>query len=344
MWWRKKTEARSDIASRLRVNDRIQLEIDGKTYLSRVEDIQGGDLHVAAPAECGAMKAIRSDIVVKLSEGMKVRRFSGVIKGARNDRITLLVITDLKCLGTAQRREHVRIPERIPVRFRFDDNRRHVFCWFEGVTQDISGGGLQVTTDRSGIDSILRGDLLDLELYLPDQPLVKATGRVARTPSHDSLFRYTIQFGVQFARISAGDRSRIVRHVLRKQADMLASRRDLVHCCQPISVQYYCIGEGISAGHRMAHATDMSVSGLKMTLGMTDAVAVGISLLLRIELPGITIPVQGEVLWLEDGKSGSSGIQAGIRFTDISTKAQLEIDRFLEDQDRNDASGESRAA
>jgi len=53
------------------------------------------------------------------------------------------------------------------VRFRFDDNRRHVFCWFEGVTQDISGGGLQITVDCSGIEAIVRRDLLDLELYLP---------------------------------------------------------------------------------------------------------------------------------------------------------------------------------
>jgi len=345
MLWRKKTEVLTDIASLVRVNDQIQLEINGKTYLSRVEDIQEGELHVAVPTECIPTGTIRSDqqVVVNVFGGTGISRFSGVVKDLQINRTTLVTITDLKSLGAIQRREHVRIPVRLPVRFRFDDSRNHMFCWFDGVTRDISGGGMQITGDSQGIGSILRGDLLDLELYLPDQPPIEATGRIVRVPSHDPRLNSTMGFGVQFVRISAGDRSRIVRYVLTKEADMLALRRDFVHCCQLASIEYRCVSEDTDGSYKVANATDMSTSGLRMTVGR-DAVAVGRSLLLSIELLGVAIETQGEVVWLEDGKSGSVGMQAGIRFTNVSTKARQCITKFLEDQGNGEASGESRAA
>jgi hypothetical protein len=100
----------------------------------------------------------------------------------------------------------------------------------------------------------------------------------------------------------------------------------------------------MAGSYRAANVTDMSTSGIRMTVGTRNAVAVGGSLLLSIELSGVTVEAQGEVLWLEDGKPGSGGMQAGVRFTNVSMKAQQCITRFLEDQSNGGASGEPRAA
>ena len=128
MLWRKKPVAQVDIFRLVRINDRIRIEIDGRTYRSRIEDISDGELHVAPPVWHGPAGSIwvGQILVLDISEDGGIHRFAGVIKGMRKSRVSLLVLADFRSLGVVQRREHVRITQRIPIQFRLD--KRHDAC------------------------------------------------------------------------------------------------------------------------------------------------------------------------------------------------------------------------
>mgnify|MGYP001050133550 CR=1 FL=1 len=345
MLWFGKSKEKTDIFRLVRVNDRMQVDIGGKTYLSRVEDIRDGELHIAAPVERGGVTVVRPglSIVVNLFEGMGIRRFSGRVLRVETGRVETVVVSDLEYLGTVQRREHVRISQRLPVRFRLEDGPNGQAPWFEGATQDVSGGGLQITADARGIDAIVKGDLLEIELYLPDQNPVKAVGQIVRASSTNPLTATTVRFGVQFVEISGGERSRIVRYVLKKQSEMLASRREFTACNQRIPVQYRINEDDALPDLLSTYTRDISVNGLRMALAMGDSQPVGAKLFMYIALPGLqTIEAEAEITWAEEGKSGAPS-QVGVKFTNIDRQSQKMIEQFIS-QDSSKSSGEAKAA
>lgn len=334
MRWFGKSKEQTDIFRLVRVNDRIQVELDGKTHLSRVEDIKDGELHVAAPVERGGPPTVRSgqDITVNLFEGMGVKQFYGSVVRVETSRVAIVVVGDLKFVGTIQRREHVRISQKLPVRFRLEDGPDARSPWFEGATQDISGGGLQIVAEPRGIDVMAKGDLLEIELYLPDQTPVKAVAQIVRASSSNPMAATTLRFGVQFVDISAGERSRIVRYVLRRQADTLSSRREFTSCRERVSVQYSGVSEGASAGLRSTFTKEMSATGLKMALEKGDTAAVGEKLSLSLSLPDMqTIEAEAEIVWTEEGLVGGSEV-TGLKFTSIDRASQQMISQFLAQQ------------
>ncbi len=334
MRWFGKAKEQTDIFRLVRVNDRIQVELDGKTHLSRIEDIQGDELHVAAPVERGGSPTVRSgqDITVNLFEGMGIKQFYGTVIRVETSRVAIVVVGDLKFVGTIQRREHVRISQKVPVRFRLEEGPDGRAPWFEGATQDISGGGMQIVADSRGIDAIVKGDLLEIELYLPDQSPVKAVGQIVRASSSNPLTATTVRFGVQFVDIGAGERSRIVRYVLRRQADTLSSRREFTACRERVAIQYRGISEGASSGLHSTFTREMSATGLKMALEKGDLAAVGEKLSLYVSLPDMqTVEAEAEIVWMEEGMAGAGEV-IGLRFTTIDRQSQQMISQFLTKQ------------
>lgn len=331
MRWFGKAKEQTDIFRLVRVNDRIQVELDSKTYLSRVEDIQGDELHVAAPVERGGPTSVRSgqDITVNLFEGMGIKQFYGSVVRVENSRVATVVVGDLKFVGTIQRREHVRISQKLPVRFRLEEGPDGRAPWFEGATQDVSGGGVQIVAEPRGIDVIAKGDLLEIELYLPDQSPVKAVGQIVRSSSSNPLTATTVRFGVQFVDIGAGERSRIVRYVLKRQADTLSSRREFTSCRERVGIQYRGISEGADAGLHSTFTREMNATGLKMSLERGGSAAVGEKLSLILSLPDTTaIEAGGEIVWMEEGLAGSGEV-IGLKFTSIDRQSQQMISQFL---------------
>ncbi|MDI6829057.1 MAG: flagellar brake protein, partial [Armatimonadota bacterium] len=81
MFWRKKTKDDVDIFSFVRVNDRLQLKVYGRSYLSRVEDIRGRELFVGAPVEQGETKILPPgrEVRVSLFATHGLQQFSAVV-------------------------------------------------------------------------------------------------------------------------------------------------------------------------------------------------------------------------------------------------------------------------
>lgn len=334
MRWFGKPRERADIFLLAKINDRIQVEAGGRSYLSRIEDIGEGELHIAAPVERGGTVMVRPGqaIRVNLFEGMGIKQFSGQVDRIDTSRIALAVVTGLKYWGSVQRREHVRISQRLPVRFRLEDGPDGEAPWFEGATQDMSGGGIQIVAETRGIDAIVKGDLLEIELYLPEQSPAKAVGQIVRASSPNPLAASHVRFGLQFVEISPGERSRIVRYVLRKQAEILSSRREFTACSRTVPVQYRSISEGASSELRTAHTTEIGLSGLKMAVPKGNPIAVGEKLHLYLAIPDMqTVSAEAEVSWLEEG-AGASGSHAGLKLTSIDRQSQQTISKFLDEE------------
>jgi hypothetical protein len=62
-------------------------------------------------------------------------------------------------LGPVQRRDFVRVPDRLPVRFRLDDGQDSVRPWWAGITRDISGGGAKIISPVSR--NLKNGDFVE---------------------------------------------------------------------------------------------------------------------------------------------------------------------------------------
>jgi hypothetical protein len=58
LWGNRRAAEPTDIFGLVRVNDRVQLDIKGRLYASRVEDIQPGEVHVAVPYEQDRMVTV----------------------------------------------------------------------------------------------------------------------------------------------------------------------------------------------------------------------------------------------------------------------------------------------
>ena len=181
--------------------------------------------------------------------------------------------------------------------------------------------------------------------HLPGHKPMIVNGRVARAASGDLHHASAHRFGVHYTHIAPGDRSRIVRYVLNTQAAMLAARSDLVQCTRRSTVRYWNVGDSVEENYRIAYATDMSAGGLKMTLEIGEALAVREALRLAIDLGGLeTVPAEAEVLWLEDGKPGAGGVQAGLEFKKISPSAEQRITQFLKGQGGTESPGLAKSA
>lgn len=215
----------SNIKDLVNVNDRIQLEVYGRSYLSRVEDIRGEDLYIGCPIDGGKIIEIKSETKVKLNifldEGFK--QFETTAQKVVPDRIPLLVVSGFKDNGQVQRRDYVRVRDKLQVRYRLEGGIGNMAPWFTGITKDVSGGGLHISIE-AGKD-ITAGDFLELELRIPNEESIRAIARVVRV---GSAVGNTIGIGVLFVQIHPIEQRRVVLYVSKKQVGSRLSPQRVV--------------------------------------------------------------------------------------------------------------------
>jgi c-di-GMP-binding flagellar brake protein YcgR len=117
--------------------------------------------------------------------------------------------------GVTQRREHVRVPSRLPIRVQRLLAGGEPTGPLDTFVIDISGGGLRI----AGPDVLRVGDRIRFELALPEgRERLEGRARVARRATDGT-------HGLEIDDVPEGRRDRIVRHVFERQRELLEERR-----------------------------------------------------------------------------------------------------------------------
>lgn len=209
------------------VNDLVELEVpDGPAkgrYRTRVENVgDDGRLVLAAPIHEGARVLIPpgTAVVVHAMKADPVRgaRFAGhttVVGRLEEGSVSMLVVAEPRW-ERVQLRSWTRVTARVPVRYRPLHGRSG--RWMTAESRDVGGGGLMLRTKHP----LEPGQLLELAIELPQRP-VEVVAEVVRVESpggDDGESPGEYAAALKFVKIAEADRDRVIRFVLRRQAEM----------------------------------------------------------------------------------------------------------------------------
>lgn len=207
----------------------VELEVpDGPArgrYRTRVENVRDdGSLALAAPMHQGARVSVPTGtpVVVHALKADPVRgaRFVGqtrVVGRQEEGAVPLLIVAE-PAWERVQLRSWVRVAASVPVRYRpVGVPSPRAGRWIASESRDIGGGGLMLRLKQP----LEPGQLVELVVELPERP-VEVMAEVVRlqTPAPEDPAPGDSVAALKFVRIAEADRDRIIRFVLRRQAEM----------------------------------------------------------------------------------------------------------------------------
>lgn len=186
----------------------VHVREDAPPLATRVEDLDGGRLVVAAPlSRLGVATAAVRGVTVELSwttlHGTATR--SAVIDEVRSGNLPLWVLRGAGGVRWAQRRSYVRVPVAAPLILTVDGRRVHA------TVVDLSEGGMRCTV--RGRASMAIGDLVDTSLRVEEGEVPVMARAVRVIPAGSDL----LEIGLQFVDITVANADRIRRTVFATQ-------------------------------------------------------------------------------------------------------------------------------
>jgi c-di-GMP-binding flagellar brake protein YcgR len=332
MWGKRKTEI-EEISNPARVNDRALLDYRGRRYLTRVEDVRNGEVHVGAPMDRGkVIKASADELVmmnVLLDSGLQ--RYSAKVLRMDLTTIPLVVLGGFRDLGLLQRRRYDRLEERLKVRYRPEPVTKLMEgLWSDAIVLDISAGGLKMSVPVKS--DIKVGDKIDVDIQVPGSKIVNASCKVTRVspPAAGTPDRKCV--GLTYLRIGAADRDMIHRYIRKKYVEMEEERRRMsrIRLTENLPIQYTAAQRPLG-GYGNGRICEMSIGGLRFT--STDVHGLEIGGTIDVEFPlGDQHRVQscGEIVHMSalNAQEGDSYL-VGIRFSELDGTAANAISSFL---------------
>lgn len=212
------------------VNDLVELEVtDGPTkgrYRTRVENVHDdGRLLLAAPMKGGVRVFIPRDTSVVV-HALKADRARGAryvghasVIGRQEEGGVVMLVVAVPRWERVQLRSWARVTATVPVKYRpLRPPHERPACWISTESRDIGGGGLMLRTKHL----LEPGQFLELAIELPQRP-VQAVAEVVRVQAPDDREgepETGYAAALKFVTIAEPDRDRIIRFVLRRQAEM----------------------------------------------------------------------------------------------------------------------------
>lgn len=206
--------------SRLKLQQKIRIaRPGGEWYKSSIQELDADTLSVSLPYYNGTyFSALRDELLrVEFSEEDAVYSFETTVVGRKkSNQVPLLVLARPKVLSRTQRRNFVRFPVLLPVRFRTissgDGRLVEDVSPVNGKALDISGGGLQISSTRK----VNENDTVMVNLALDDDnPRELTLCGTVNWVAEDSVTR-TIRFGVRFDDIQEAEQERIISYIFTK--------------------------------------------------------------------------------------------------------------------------------
>ncbi|AEG15332.1 type IV pilus assembly PilZ [Desulfofundulus kuznetsovii DSM 6115] len=203
----------------LRINQKIQVAREGERdwYASTIQDIKGGELHIALPR-------LRGDVLVLTpGDNVKVRFFdenASFIFPARclGRTIEAIPLYRLAPTGDCQRvqqRQHVRLKTLLEVHYAHPPEKNRRPRYKKAFTVDISGGGMLLAMD----EPVLPGRELLVEFNLPLRTgarKMELRGRVVRLQEREKS-KYHV--ALEFVDITTAQQDLIMRYIFQCMAE-----------------------------------------------------------------------------------------------------------------------------
>ncbi|MEW6045943.1 MAG: flagellar brake protein [Bacillota bacterium] len=208
------------------VNDLVDMEVPegpmAGRYRTRVEGLTDNRLALAAPIHLGARLQLppgtRVIVHVLRSDPARGARFEGhtEVLANREENGVLMLVLAMPQWQRIQLRSWTRVNVMVPVRWRPTRRAdRQVLRWVETESRDLGGGGLVIwATHPPGV-----GQLLSVAIELPEST-VEAVAEVVRVQALGEDQGGGFGVALKFVEIAEPDRDRIIRFVLRRQAEM----------------------------------------------------------------------------------------------------------------------------
>lgn len=209
----------------IKINQLLEIEVgEGERLASRVEEIKDNYLYISMPMKKGALVPLWPGQEIRLifrDRHSSVGGASRVISRRRDPLPHLVVNRPLKLVPVKQKREFVRLPVTLPVRFKVatetaEDNSNNIAEIEEGVTIDISAGGLFLTTK-----AVLQAhQILELELKLTEHDSIYCKAEVVRVFAKKRQ-NEDYKIALIFEDISERQRDRIFKFIFDKQREWI---------------------------------------------------------------------------------------------------------------------------
>ncbi|MDD3878617.1 MAG: flagellar brake protein [Syntrophomonas sp.] len=208
----------------IKVNHLLEIEMEndsGKEYIpSRLEEISGDYWHISMPMRKGIYITMRVGQKIRIVLRYKKTMFaaSTVIAARRRGHIPVLIVNkpqDLVAIN--QKRTYVRLSVAIPVGFRLLLPGGEKGELVEGVTGDISAGGMLLFSTQE----MEKEQKIEIEIKLPDSESIFCQAHVVRVLDKATKEGTHNKYAVEYDDINEGQRDRIFRFIFDKQREWL---------------------------------------------------------------------------------------------------------------------------
>jgi c-di-GMP-binding flagellar brake protein YcgR len=210
-------------SSDLRVNMRLEVGISINQRLEyvpvRIEEANEANIVLDMPMWQGSLLTMRRNqlIKVRLLHRDSYFGFETKVLDRRLKPVPVIVVErPSKIYPVEQRRGYVRIEADMEVRFRLLSDNNNDFSAHLAKTINISAGGMLIASDTP----LRVGQILLLELYLPDAGVINCKAKTVRVYSEaESLLKGRV--GLQYEDIKEKDRDKIARFVFARQRQLI---------------------------------------------------------------------------------------------------------------------------
>ena len=214
----------STVKSYITINKLVEVEVDphttsSKSYQTRVEDINENGIVIATPMENRVLVNLSPETTVILWHNDHSASFAHYckVKARIYEPLPLTFLDWPYEIKKVQRRNFVRVPASIKFDFSLGDrDQKGKEIYHQGITSDLSGGGIKFNTDVS----MKKNDQLKIKLYIPDEekPL-ELLGNVAWIVNLESTGKFAV--GISFSKINESLRDVIIRYEFIKQRELI---------------------------------------------------------------------------------------------------------------------------
>lgn len=206
----------------IKINQLLEIEVEGEKnrLASRVEEIKDNYLFISMPMRKGALVPLWPGQEIKLVFRDKTSTFGGdsrVVSRRREPLPHLIVTCPQKMVPINQKREYVRLPVSLKVRFKNTEAKTDGEIEIqEGMTIDLSAGGLLLSTKVL----LEAGQMLELKVDLTEKESIYCKANVVRVfPRKHQNEDWKV--AINFADINDRQRDRIFKFIFDKQREWI---------------------------------------------------------------------------------------------------------------------------
>lgn len=198
------------------VNSRIEIEIDGETYKSNIQDLSDDHIGINIPVNnhryIALKKGDRVDAIYYA--GKNIYKFHTVVIGRKIEKILIIMIKKPSKIEIVQRRSFVRVPlildvlcAMVPLE-KDSHNLNNQVNVFKACSLDMSGGGMKIIVDDNLKYELKMDDIIMVTIPMEDDSLT-IKGRVVRISRNQDNSKLVV--GLAFTDLDKINRERIIR-------------------------------------------------------------------------------------------------------------------------------------